>query len=338
MGGNALKSFGSTRISPDTYHIFKPTFISILNQILPESRIDVPTSYHNKPDFGDLDVVVENNARVHLSDHDIATILSDYYQEPVPYIKNGPVTSFGLPTPEGMFQVDLIYTPSSVFDYAVDYYSWNDVGNLVGRIAHKFGLKHGHDGLQMVVREDTNVLGIVPITLDYDGALEFLGFSSKVYRNGFSSIESIYEFVVEGKYFNPDVYALENRNHTARVRDRKRPTYTGFLKYCEALPPIPGFDFPADKSVWIPRIFEAFPSNRPMYDEMLYKRDRAKLAKVKLNGALVREWLGVENKQLGRVMVEIKTSIKDVTEWAIATPSEKIKDAVIEIWRARSWE
>ena len=184
MGGNALKSFGSTRISPDTYHIFKPTFIAILNQILPESRIDVPTSYHNKPDFGDLDVVVENNARVHLSDHDIASILSNHYQEPVPFIKNGPVTSFGLPTPEGLFQVDLIYTPTPVIDFAVEYYSWNDVGNLIGRIAHKMGLKFGHDGLRMVVRENTNVLGTVPITLDYDAALEFLGFSVRKYREG----------------------------------------------------------------------------------------------------------------------------------------------------------
>ena len=70
---------------------------------------------------------------------------------------------------------------------------------------------------------------------NFDQALEFLGFDSLRFAQGFNTIDDILDFVASSKYFCKDFFLFENRNHDQRKRDVKRPTYTRALEYFDTL-------------------------------------------------------------------------------------------------------
>jgi len=140
---------------------------------------------------------------------------------------NGGVTSFDY---KG-FQIDLIHTTHEKFDYALSYFSWNDCGNLVGKLAHRFGLKHGHDGLFLSLHDGHNKFGSILLTENHDDTLKFLGLDVKKFKNGFDNLEEIFAFVAASPNYSPDWYLLENITSAGRIRDKKRDTYRKFLEF-----------------------------------------------------------------------------------------------------------
>lgn len=51
---------------------------------------------------------------------------------------------------------------------------------------------------------------------------------------------------------------LEYLNSNPAERDKKRELYMQFLKFCEAQPGLTAFEYPKDKTAWLPRIAEHF--------------------------------------------------------------------------------
>src|SRR5699024_5199762 len=110
---------------------------------LPFRRYHVVPAYRSKPDFGDVDIVVASDG------------LPDDWQERLiralgsrAHVSNGPVFSLEY----DRFQVNILLQSESNFDFASRYFAWNNLGNLIGRIAHHLGFKFGHDGLWYVNR------------------------------------------------------------------------------------------------------------------------------------------------------------------------------------------
>lgn len=335
MGGNALKQFGSKRLNSERFEAFAVELNKVMNEILvshgvPTQARMIP-SYKDKEDHGDIDIVVPMATRQKLNNEQMmAELASRFGVESLPYKNNGPVVSYGLPLEEGgVFQIDLIYTPEEELDFAVSYFAWNDVGNLIGRIAHKMGLKFGHDGLSMPMREGNNLFDTIMLTQSYEEALTFLGFDYARWKQGFNNLEEIFHFVTACPRFSSSIYALENRNHTARVRDKKRPTYTKFLVWLDEHPEADkAFDWSADKSVWLPEILSAFPGARENYERALSNLERQKRIKAKFNGELVTEVTGISGKELGTFMADFKNSFESreaFSEYMEASDVETIK-------------
>ena len=317
MGGNALKEYGAKRLDRDEYDAIASHLSLVLNRFLEhfgvEGEAKVIRAYRNKPSFGDIDVVVPRELHRKVSDKDLSMLLAYNFQSKLPSIPfkpNGPVTSFGLPLESGgVFQADLIYTPEDHFDFAVEYYSWNDLGNLIGRIAHKLGLRFGHDGLTMPLRDGDNLFDTIVLTREFKVAIQFLGYSYIRYVDGFDDMEDIFRFTVNTPMFNSAIYDLDNRNHTARVRDKKRPTYTAFLEWLKVHPEVDKqFNFPKDKTIWHPFIWADFPDAKIEFDAAMARLERKKLVKSKFNGEIVRDLTGLEGKELGGFITEFKNS------------------------------
>lgn len=312
MGGNALSSSGATRCSRavalQMLEDFLSRFAKITLSIGSYARVEPIAAYRHKPNFGDLDVLVDSQVFKSMPHHSVVEALSISYGKPLPWVKNGPVLSVGLPLPaDGQcLQVDLIGTPAVEFDFALGYFSWNDMGNLVGRVAHKMGLKFGHDGLWLPMRDGTNLHDELLITRDFKHALCFLGFDAARWQQGFDSLEDIYQFVAGGERFNPDLYPLENRNHTARVRDKKRPVYMGFLRWIEEQPTLNSYPWQQDKSAYMPEVMSAFPALQAEYDRSLAKLVHSKAIKACFNGEVVTEITGLAGKALGQFMAHFK--------------------------------
>ena len=120
------------------------------------------------------------------------------------------------------------------------------MGNLLGRIAHKFGAKLGHLGLQFPLRDPSNndrLIAELTITRDFATALTLLGYDAKAYEvarsaESFKTLPDIFAFAIASPSSTKSIFHLDNRNHAARVRDAKRPI-SAFLQWLETQAPKP---------------------------------------------------------------------------------------------------
>lgn len=303
MGGNALKHIGVDRKSSDDYW-------NIVNKVITKfqpfcERIAVIPSYRNKQDFGDADILIIPNKDVpHLG----MAIESVFVPRCIQH--NGSCYSFDVDN----FQVDLITTDAITFDTTLNYYSYNDLGCLIGRIAHKLGLKYGHDGLTVPVRKLDSHLGeVVLVTKDTSKALSFLGYDRDRFFEGFDTLEDIFDYAISTKYFNADIFSFDNMNHANRTRNRKRKVYNQFLDYLNNKSGLSNYEFNKDKSSYIPMIKEYFPEANldEEFARVDKKVERSKILSEKFNGDIVTSLTGLTGKDLGDFIMKFKANFKD---------------------------
>lgn len=307
MGGNAL-NFVTRRVeSNEEFQGIYSEIYDILRPLL-GTRIELVPSYTSKPSFGDMDILVENNEGFRSNWTDFVTVAF----KPKSTHKNGSVFSFDYKD----FQIDLILAPTEEFWFSYYYYAYNDLGNFIGRTAHRVGFKHGHDGLWYNYRDEDDTSRLVKkilVTRNYHEALWFLGFPEKNFE--FDTPEEIYEYAASSLYFDPRQFLLVNRSHAARTRDRKRKMYNGMLDWIRAhWPGLNGEDepTPCDKQSHLERAFEAFPAFKREYDSAVLEHKTNKELKEKLNGVIVAACSDVvlEGKELGKVMCQLREEIE----------------------------
>lgn len=242
MGGNALKYYETTRLPAKEYFELVERFSIQFETDFGFRPIPIK-AYNNKESFGDADFIVPSDL--------LPTNWTDSLKEAFAltdeqYVKNSNVVSIGYDN----FQIDLIVTPREDVEASVFYFAYNDFGNLIGRIGHKLGIKIGHRGVSLVVRhkdKSDHILKEIYLTKDVSEALDILGLDSNRYVEGFDTLEDIFKYVASSKYFDPEIYSLEHRSATSRVRDKKRTTYSSFLKWVAETKPKANHKF-AEKS------------------------------------------------------------------------------------------
>lgn len=301
MGGNAL-SFETKRLSKNEcdaiYDHITTSLLNYFGDIYDHILVRQVDAYRAKATFGDLDILVlcESTQRK----KEILEFIR-HELKPKEIVLNGDVVSFDV----NDFQVDFILMPDvETFYFSTCYFSWNDLGNFIGRTAHRLGFKYGHDGLKYVVRDEDDssyVISEVFLTKDHNEALEFLGFDSEVYSAGFDTPEEIFEYAASSRYFSAASFMLSNRNHVARVRDRKRKMYNMCVEYykekfgVDENTPVE----PLDKAVHLLRAFDKFPSFYAAYTNVMAKHIKNKAYKSVFNGLTVGAIYCVEGKELG---------------------------------------
>ena len=301
MGGNALSDVGLVRLTAEAYHRFAGRTLARVREVLgADARVAAIPAYRAKPDFGDLDLLVSAPDEGWGIDKPVQELLSRTFS-PTRFEPNGPVLSFDTETGQGRFQVDLIRIGWADFDFALNYYSFNDTGNLLGRVTRKMGFKLGFTGLYKVLRTPGNEahwVKDVRVSRDWSAVLSFMGYDPDAWRAGFETREDIFRFVVSGRYFDPGSFPLESRSHANRVRDRKRPTYMAFLRWLDGRSFAPGPD--ADR--WnrpAREVFERFPDFRARWDRAILTIEKDRLFRARFNGQRVRELTGLEGPALG---------------------------------------
>jgi hypothetical protein len=288
MGGNALKKVTTRRYEREEYFLLEEEVLAKVKAVLPHCAVEAIQAYHEKPSFGDMDIVIEKLDGVK---EIIRSNLDNWGVEEL--FINGDAWSINY----GDFQVDLIFMKPKYFRSTLDYFSYNDIGNLLGRVSRKVGFKLGHRGLNYVLLSKTSMLKDINVTNNYMEALEFIGYDSERFKKGFNTLEEMFEYVIDNPNFTPEIFALENRNHDARVRDAKRKNYRAFLNYIESK------EYPkeveADKNYELKRAFLAFPSFKDKYDLVFEKLRIKALVKEKFNGEILRAATGYMGTDLG---------------------------------------
>jgi hypothetical protein len=324
MGGNVFPGM-NRRYS-------KAEYLTLVEEMKPMFNIifkvwNVTPTFSDKTDFGDMDVV---GVPKFMFNVDVLAAVFNIHAVPygnnlrgmfVPVKNNSGVWSLIYKD----FQIDLVTCPEHEYQFTKNYMGVGDRGNFVGKIAHMLGLKFGHDGMWLVVRTDDNhQLGEICLTLYPKEAEAFL--DVKPLMDNTKSLEDIFDNVAASKYFNPEVFKLENNNAVARIRDRKRPSYNKFLEYCDKLPEKQWFPRTKDKSIYLPMIFRAFPHAIEKYNDLWKQKELNDKFKQLLNGDLVSEWLGLTGVELGKMMVILKQHLRP----AYVVNQMKTKEAVKE--------
>ena len=239
-----MQQYGVERLTKEQYD----EVLSALTITLPYKTAAIP-SYRAKDSFGDCDLLTT------ATDEAFEKSLSKDFAL-LGKKRNGSVTSYALKYGNfPPFQFDLIKAKEDSFKFHYNYLSYNDLGNLIGRVAAAFGFKFAHDGLYILawyshkgeersvarVKENGKTNDHAEYKMEklfisnFDQALEFLGFDSLRFAQGFNTIDDILDFVASSKYFCKNFFLFENRNHDQRKRDVKRPTYTRALEYFDTL-------------------------------------------------------------------------------------------------------
>lgn len=338
MGGKALKSIETHRLDAKEYHELVPKVLEIVQSVLGENtRVAVIEAYRTKPNFGDMDILVVSDYL--RSDYKDALEVAFQSQE---VYRNGNVTSFDY----GGFQIDVIVVTQSEFGYAKSYFAWNDLGNLVGRVADRLGFKHGQDGLRLALVSENQKFAEVKLTKDFDIALTVLGYDPSRFNRGFDTLEEMFEYAASSVHFHPWYYNLANRNAYSRNRDSKRQTYLAFLLWVSEHPVFGKIKEPPQndelrKAITQMKVLNLLPQAREdielHYVDLLARREAA----IKINATRIHELTGLREKPLGEFIRDFKNLFADqnkMTAWANATPQADINSKIITFFKTRRLE
>jgi hypothetical protein len=301
MGGNAIKKVRVDRLEKVAYDHVSQGMFDTLKTAFPDATVHVIPAYKNKDSFGDLDVLISGVESEKLQEFCQLALRTEEMHV------NGNVISFALEMTayfmkKSYFQVDFIIVPEETHDFALNYFSYNDLGNFIGQTARGIGLKFGHNGLFYKYIVGTQLIREIYITTDFSEALKILCYDSEEYSKGFDDLEDVFKYASTSLYFSTWNYELENRNAVSRVRDRKRKTYIEFTEWFKEK----GFNrYKIDSNIGLELALKN-PEFCLEYAKATAEYHRVNRVKEKFNGAAIQALTGYTGKDLGEFMQEYR--------------------------------
>lgn len=330
--------FGTSRLPLAEFNKYRADIESILKFYGIEYRI--PLYYRDKKDFGDLDILIKKEVPTE-------TLLNIFKN--CEYFNNGgTVISFNFKD----FQIDFIKIKSEDFEIANHYYSYNDLGNLIGQLAKFNHLKFGFDGLMYNHYVGNQKVATIEISKDIDKILTFLDLDPKQFHRGFDTIEEVFDYVVKSKYFNPYISDLEpygysdagvalyRINKMNRERNTKRKTYQAWLEYIKKFKTgEANYKFREDtnKEEAINRIDKFFPEVHLKEKIAEIDNDIAKKKEIKkkFNGNVVIKLLPDLPKEDRQFFIDaFVSSMKNFSEYITNTSQEDINKDIINFYKS----
>ncbi len=349
MGGKALQKYGietERKSSEEFFRIASEMAIrlsyglGITSSTPIEFEYDVSIQslpvrcYRLKQDHGDLDVLIKRDVNFELKNIDLKGYIQEKFN-PRAIHSNGGVHSFDYQN----FQIDFIPIAEENWEVAQVYFSYDPLGNAMGKTFHKMNLSYGWDGLKFKYRNfNGRNSADIPITKDPRKIFEFGGYDYDRYLQGFRTIEEIFDFVIAGKYFDGEMFNMENLNHIDRKRNRKRGSYHAFLDYIEKNNIEKSYEF-RDKLYYAPMIEKAFPEAKFFWTlQALDSRDVInKQLSENFNGRLVMEWVpGLFGKALGDAIRKFTDTLGDEYENVVLLKSnDELKKIFMKIYEQK---
>lgn len=315
MGGNALNNI--VRMNKDEYH----STMNIVKLILDTQNIKYSfiKCYNSKETFGDLDVVIEKTTNTTENRNFIIK-----HFNPIEIYKNSDCLSFNL----NNFQIDFIYVTPDFFDTTVNYFSYNDLGNLIGRYAQSLSMKYGQKGLYYKITRQDYTKDVI-ISKNMEDIYNFLGLDYDKFLIGFDTIQEIFDFVINSKYFNSKFFKPFFWDSEDRRRNKKRKHIMLFFDYIKD---IPEKEYSIDKEHIPMLIFENFPESKifeEIYTAELYIKNR-QIIKEKFNGDIIRDIFKLEGKEIGDSILKFKHHLKSEYDYFLLLNTQ---DVILELFK-----
>lgn len=342
MGGKALNKYGvnTDRKNTEEFHrIGREVQERFKTDFQFPTETEIVTCYHQKADHGDLDLLIKIDAAFHNAGIDLREYIKGAFN-PQAIHNNGGVHSFDYQN----FQVDFIPVSESKWETAKVYYSYDPLGNIMGKTFHKFGLSYGWDGLfykfrNFNGRNSQNIL----LTNDAKKIFHFGGYNYERYLQGFETLEDILKFAIDCKYFDMEIFQMDNLKSIDRKRNRKRGSYHIFLKYLKDNDINIRYSFDKNKNNYLNWIDSSFPEGKLLekLGELQRKDSEDKILSQKFNGDIVMSWLpNLMGKELGQAIGDFKKSFEendeDYREFILNASYNDIHERFMNVYNERN--
>lgn len=285
MGGNAFD--GNRRVLTQE----RNELVQEVKKILHNWQVDDIVSYREKKDHGDIDFIVEPELT--------EEILGIYFPN-CPILSNSYLTSIQY---KGV-QLDFSRIPNEGRSQALSYFAYNDLGNLIGRVTKNYGFKFGFRGVYYVLRREGETTRDIPVNITFTQALTLFGFNAREWRNGFDNLDQMFQWLAEGLFTDPKMFAYEALDSENRRRNKKRKVYQACLEWFEKTPPL-GHAVVTEKY-----FFDQIGIYDPSFEKKIAREIELstyrRKAKENFPSARVSEMLGVTQKDLGEAMKYIR--------------------------------
>lgn len=319
MGGNL---FHLGRISPTRYKEIEASLLPYLTAKF-ENLYRIPRFYSQKPDFGDIDILISSEAIKGNWRQTCEEVAQDLGVRA--YQSAGNVFSMNYEN----FQTDLFFVQKECFESTYNFMCFNDIGNVIGKIFHKFHLKYGEEGLAYVYRRaDGHYKKDIPITQDFEKMMAFVGLDYAQWKKGFDTFEDMFTWVIQSPYFSIKPYLQPSANTEKRLKERK--TMQAFVAWLEKEKITQDFDYEEDKSVYLPMIAAFFPEANLLFhiEQENLREKEVRIINEKFNGNIVREITGLEGKELGDFIVKFKAQFADFEAFIKDNEAEWIAEKI----------
>lgn len=321
MGGKVFKDGSTHRVSAAEFAVIRDRVVARLAADYPHRRIEVLPSYADKPDFGNLSVLLESESIVSKLLADLSNGRSILNNERLTLNFEG-------------FQVDVSFVPASKFDTVLAYHSFNGMGGLIGKVAHSLGLVLHQDRMLYKVLDGDQLVEEIEVANTWQQVLTLLGYSYARWSQGFASLDEMFAFIASSDFFEPVDFMSAKP-----VVGGERPTVIQlFATYLQSASRPAAVSKP---EVVLDLLFDRIPGFRKEYERVAafweQRKEQMKVVRAKFSGHLVSEWTGRTGRELGNLMKGIETKFggKDaVNAWAFQCSVDEIKLSVMLLHEA----
>jgi hypothetical protein len=315
MGGKALSSITPRRVDAKDYRDLCERVVAPLRKYY--ARVEDVPAYRQKPDFGDVDILVDFDGPV----DQLAETGRRLFQ-PREMVVNGNCVSLDH---EGV-QVDLIAATN--YEMAMLHYAYNDLGNMIGTVAHGFGLKVDLTGLYLPLRINgkSTELARPLVTEMPKQVLGFLGYDPDRYDQGFDTVKDIFDFATSTPYFDPKLFSAERVNHQSRTRQKKRTIISQFMEHLATTPGLRRYEFNDDPMSYFGKIAEAFPAAklRERREQLVGDYDRRLRVRDRLNSFLPE--IPLSGPALGAALDGLRKSVPNFQDFMEKGTDDQIRE------------
>lgn len=318
MGG---KLFNLPRMPRAQYLILEAEVRQLLDTKIP-NKYRIPRYFGDKPDFGDMDVIVAEIANWAELKADILQHFS---------IKDYKTVGHVFSTSLRGLQTDFFMVPEKDLETTYTFMSFNDLGNFIGRICRRFDLKYGERGLEYVYRRaNGNYVENIEVSRDFRATCQFLGLDYDAFVKGFASLPDVFDWVIASPYFSVAPY-LDDQTSNLQKRIGDRTTVARFVEYLRAknIEKRPEF---RDRKDYLEDVARAFPEARLLerIEAAKQAEGRSLIISEKFNGKRVMRLLpGLEGEHLGILIRHFKASIDNFDEWVFNTDEREIESRLL---------
>jgi hypothetical protein len=153
---------------------------------------------------------------------------------------------------------------------------------------------------------------------------------------GFDTLEDIFKFCIDGKYFDIEMFQMESLNSIDKKRNRKRVSYHIFLEYLKNNNINTRYAFEEDKDMYLIDIDVAFPEVNLLEQlhELQVKDEHDQALAEKFNGDVVMQWFPTfKGKALGVAMSNFKKALgTDYTDIISNYSIEDLRDLFMKVY------